>query len=217
LTGRKPFRGETVAQVLDEILHREPKPPRMIDETIPVPLEAIILRCLAKDVTLRYSAAGDLARDLRSRSRSTQAVASMSPERRADLDRFLAETATRKAPSSDFGFSLRDFILDSPRAMAAILMGVIAFGVFVCLVWSGGLNPDGYRKSRNSPRRAAPIHRPPEKKAESKCARVTTTLLDDSLVSVEPDLWRWPETSEAEWARSASVPQQGFQAGKTGI
>lgn len=165
LTNRRPFGGETVAQILDEILHREPKPLRMIDEAIPAPLEAIILRCLAKDVTVRYSAAGDVARDLRSRSRSARAVPSMSPERRADLDRFLAETATRKAPSSDFGFSLREMITDSPRAIAAIVFGAILFGTIVFGAfrhWTGALAPDGDRKFRNWPRRAAPIHRPPD-------------------------------------------------------
>jgi serine/threonine protein kinase len=161
-TNRRPFGGKTVAQILDEILHREPKPPRMIDETIPVPLEAIILRCLAKDVTDRYSAAIDVARDLRTRARSTRAVPLMSPERRADLDRFLAETATRKSRSSDIGFSLRDSILDQPKAAAALLLGTVSLGIFLFLSWMGVFALDGPRKHRNPPRRSAPIHKPPD-------------------------------------------------------
>ncbi len=64
LTGRRPFRGETPEVLEDEILHREPKPPRQIDDSIPVPLEQICLRCLAKSVTDRYLTAADLAADL---------------------------------------------------------------------------------------------------------------------------------------------------------
>jgi hypothetical protein len=43
----------------------EPKPPRQIDDTVPVELERITLKCLAKAVTQRYNTAADLAHDLR--------------------------------------------------------------------------------------------------------------------------------------------------------
>jgi len=65
LTGRRPFGGEILAELRDEILSREPKPPRQIDEAVPEALERACLKCLAKDVTARYATAGDLARDLR--------------------------------------------------------------------------------------------------------------------------------------------------------
>lgn len=65
LTGRNPFAGETIDELFDEIQHREPKPPRMIDNSIPAELERITLRCLCKNVTDRYNTAADLAGDLR--------------------------------------------------------------------------------------------------------------------------------------------------------
>ena len=65
LTGRRPFEGETREALSDEILHRDPKPPRQIDDTIPPELERITLKCLAKQPGDRYATAGDLARDLR--------------------------------------------------------------------------------------------------------------------------------------------------------
>ncbi len=64
LTGKRPFGGSTPDIVSDEILHRDPRPPRQCDSTIPEALECIILKCLAKDVTARYRTASDLARDL---------------------------------------------------------------------------------------------------------------------------------------------------------
>ncbi len=65
LTGRHPFWREGSLTCLDEIVNREPKPPRQIDDTVPVELERITLKCLAKAVTQRYNTAADLAHDLR--------------------------------------------------------------------------------------------------------------------------------------------------------
>lgn len=64
LTGRRPFRGD-LADVREDVLTRDPKPLRQIDDTIPKELEAICLKCLAKSPEGRYSTALDLARDLR--------------------------------------------------------------------------------------------------------------------------------------------------------
>jgi serine/threonine protein kinase/formylglycine-generating enzyme required for sulfatase activity/tetratricopeptide (TPR) repeat protein len=65
LTGRRPFRGETHAQVLDQILRAEERPPRQIDDTIPRELERICTKMLAKRASERYFTARDLADDLR--------------------------------------------------------------------------------------------------------------------------------------------------------
>jgi serine/threonine protein kinase len=65
LTGRRPFSGDNVDSFSEQILHREPKPPRQISDGIPVELERICLKCLSKNVTARYPAARDLAEDLR--------------------------------------------------------------------------------------------------------------------------------------------------------
>lgn len=66
--GRRPFAG-TRDEVADEILHRSPKPPRQIDDTIPAELERICLKCLAKDPEQRYTSAGDVAAALERWSR----------------------------------------------------------------------------------------------------------------------------------------------------
>lgn len=65
LTGRRPFRGETATEVFDEIEHRDPKPPRMIDSTVPAELQQFVLRCLQKRVADRYPTADELAGALR--------------------------------------------------------------------------------------------------------------------------------------------------------
>lgn len=64
LTRRKPFSTPDREELFNEILHREPKPPRQIDDSIPSRLEKICLRCLAKQVTERYTTGRDVSEDL---------------------------------------------------------------------------------------------------------------------------------------------------------
>lgn len=69
LTGRRPFRGETNRDILDQILELDPRPPRQLDRTIPRELERICLRALAKRASDRYLTAIDMAEDLRAEGR----------------------------------------------------------------------------------------------------------------------------------------------------
>jgi serine/threonine protein kinase/tetratricopeptide (TPR) repeat protein len=65
LTGRLPFAGRNWQELSDEILDREPKPPRQMDDTIPAALEKTCLKCLSKPIDGRYTTAADLADELR--------------------------------------------------------------------------------------------------------------------------------------------------------
>ena len=65
LTGRLPFVGRDRATLFEEILRREPRPPRQINDAIPRELERICLKCLSKRMTDRHGSAADLAEDLR--------------------------------------------------------------------------------------------------------------------------------------------------------
>lgn len=65
VTGRLPYLATSGAEWREQILHREPRPLRTIDDAIPSELERICLKCLRKSVTERYTTAADLAKDLR--------------------------------------------------------------------------------------------------------------------------------------------------------
>jgi serine/threonine protein kinase len=65
LVGRRPFRGDTSSEVMDQIANAEPRPLRQIDDTIPKELERICQKGLAKRASERCSTALDLADDLR--------------------------------------------------------------------------------------------------------------------------------------------------------
>ena len=65
LTGRRPFRGDSHTEVMNQVATVEPRSPRQIDDTIPRELERICQKALAKRASERYSTARDLAEDLR--------------------------------------------------------------------------------------------------------------------------------------------------------
>src|SRR5262249_29926498 len=65
LTGRRPFHADSRDELLEQIATHEPRPPRQWDGTVPKELERICLKALAKRSADRYTAADDLADDLR--------------------------------------------------------------------------------------------------------------------------------------------------------
>lgn len=64
LTGEAPFRADTVPQLYVNILSQSPDSLRIRRPDIPPPVEAILLRCLEKEVSRRFSNVGELARAL---------------------------------------------------------------------------------------------------------------------------------------------------------
>jgi|GEM_PF-5095580 len=64
LTGQLPFQG-VWRMLLHQTQHEEPRLPRRLNDRIPLDLETITLKCLAKEPSRRYQKAGELAADLR--------------------------------------------------------------------------------------------------------------------------------------------------------
>ncbi|MBI3099516.1 MAG: protein kinase [Planctomycetes bacterium] len=64
LTGRPPFPGETVAEVLQNMMTTDAIRPRKINPQVPRDLEVIALKCLEKNPRRRYPTALELADDL---------------------------------------------------------------------------------------------------------------------------------------------------------
>lgn len=64
LTGRVPFRGETLAQQIQSLCSDDPVLPRRIDKTIPGDLQSICLKALEKNPADRYGSAREMADDL---------------------------------------------------------------------------------------------------------------------------------------------------------
>src|SRR5262245_21857001 len=64
LTGRTPFQGETVDELLEQITTREAQPPHHLNESVPREPERICLKALSKRASDRYATAREMADDL---------------------------------------------------------------------------------------------------------------------------------------------------------
>ena len=66
--GQRPFQGEYDQALLFEIVHQEPEPLTGVRAGVPMDLEFIVGKCLAKDREDRYGNASEVAKDLRTLS-----------------------------------------------------------------------------------------------------------------------------------------------------
>lgn len=64
LTGRPPFQGETLPEILLQVQNAEPVSPRRLNPSVPVDLQTICLKCLQKESARRYASARELAEEL---------------------------------------------------------------------------------------------------------------------------------------------------------
>jgi serine/threonine protein kinase/formylglycine-generating enzyme required for sulfatase activity len=104
LTGRRPFRSEKQAELLEQINSFEPRPPRQLDDGIPREFERICLKSLSKRASERYTTARDLADELRqalAHQTSTPATSPPASSPRAPaVTRLRGTSFTGQAPPS---------------------------------------------------------------------------------------------------------------------
>jgi serine/threonine-protein kinase len=116
-TGKAPFRGQNITELISAVLEGAPPPPSQLRAGLPTGLDAIIARCLARKPEARYQSVAELAAALMPYAPAgagaapdpmARLLASVAPENRARLDSVLT-TATPSLPS----------ILPAPQAMTS--------------------------------------------------------------------------------------------------
>lgn len=112
LTGRPPFRGETVYDTIRQVQEAEPLDPRAVNPNADRDLAAIALKCLAKEPVKRYASAAELA---------------------DDLDRWLAGEPTKARPPSLAGLAARWLRRNAAAAATVVAVGV-AWGLLTGLL-----------------------------------------------------------------------------------
>jgi tetratricopeptide (TPR) repeat protein len=117
ITGRPPFRGETLLDTLLQVKTIEPVPPARLQPQLARDLETICLKCLQKDPAKRYATAGALAEDLRRFLAGEPIQARPIPT----WERAWKWARRRPAAAALIGVSL--------LAVAGVIGGVFAFGV----------------------------------------------------------------------------------------
>jgi len=113
LTGRRPFRAESIAEIIEQVSQTEARPPRQIDDTIPKELERICQKALSKRSSERYSTALDMAEDLRLFLQSVGSSASalvsavhVAPQSASTLEAAPAPTTSQQSASDQRPFKI---------------------------------------------------------------------------------------------------------------
>jgi serine/threonine-protein kinase len=78
-TGRRPFRGDSSAALVDSLLHQAPTSPVRLNPDVPDALDRIITKALEKDRALRYQSARDLLVDLQRLTRERESGRAAAP------------------------------------------------------------------------------------------------------------------------------------------
>jgi len=99
LTGRPPFRAESAAETVMQVILQEPVPPSRLNPKVPHDLQTICLKCLNKEPARRYATAAALAEDLQ-RFQRGEPIAARRP---GWLERFGKRVWRRPAVSGSSG------------------------------------------------------------------------------------------------------------------
>src|SRR5262249_42601873 len=110
LTTRPPVAGQTLEETLARVRDQVPDPPSRIHPHTPAVLEAICLRCLAKEPHQRYPSAAELADDLRRFLDESSPASTSQDQPPTDRVRTGATELTAQAPRSEVVMVSRDLV-----------------------------------------------------------------------------------------------------------
>ena len=157
LCGRRPFDNAGEQTVMQGHLERRPPPPRALEPSIPIAVQDIILKALAKDPARRFASAADMRDALRSALDGAPVMHGASPWARPDPD------AVATSPASPRVRVPPPPPTDTPSVVVAVRersklrqFALIASGVTLAIV---GVILFVFARSQNAPpaKTAAPV------------------------------------------------------------
>ncbi len=166
VAGRKPYSGDTTAEVINSVVGKSLPPLARFAPNVPERLEQIVTRSLHKDREGRYSAANELLADLK-QLRTRLELAKVSGEAINEDTRSLLAATGAHAPASTRGTSTyasgtNQVAIQIKRRRLAIVVGILALLI-------GVVGASIYLKSRSG-RGAGP----PVPFSEMNISRLTT-------------------------------------------
>ena len=126
-TARKPFAGESTAEVFVALLREDPPPVSTINPAMPKDLDRIVARLLAKDRENRYQSAEDLLQDLE----TLETVEAMEERASRGSSSRVAAAVSGTIPAAT--------AVAQPPARPAGRKWLLAMGLVLLLVVAGGL------------------------------------------------------------------------------
>jgi serine/threonine protein kinase len=132
LAGRAPFAGETTADVLGALLHKEPAPFTEVAPDTPRGLQRVVGKALRKDREERYQTAKDLLVDLRQLKKQTETGAELertkhTPEGADEKQEHATQIVTAR-PTPPGEYSTGVFKKNKSAAIAVLVLLLLAVG-----------------------------------------------------------------------------------------
>ena len=129
LTGVPPFAGDSIDEILYQVINHKPEPPSQRNRAIPEAFDAIVERATAKDPDARYQTAGDVAAALRPLAEAATSIAA------AALPALPGVRPGAEPGATTVAMSLDDDAPPTEWRRIALRAGVPALLVIVALVW----------------------------------------------------------------------------------
>jgi serine/threonine-protein kinase len=212
-TGEQPFPGETMTAVSYKIVHTEPVPPGKLNPAIPVQLQAVILKCLAKNPADRYQTGEELSRTLAEFRTSAKDGSLQNPDAQfgagvASEETFLPTSSFPPKPAQGATFAST---LQPPQAVtqakppaSSKVRGRVELAIVALLV-AGALGGGYWLLHRNQPAQSPPPPTDAAAVALAPTAPPPAGAKQTQALQTQPDRTAIP--------RTAKKPEAGTPAG----
>jgi tetratricopeptide (TPR) repeat protein len=132
VAGAPPFRGEDLATITRQILHKNPAPLSEAVSGVPSSLDGVVARALAKKADERYATGAELAEDLERVLKGEPARRPLSLGERT-LESMPKKTEAPEAPREEVELELELELVEAPSSSYGFVLALLAASIAVAL------------------------------------------------------------------------------------